>query len=196
MISPASTNDSTHSLHWRILCQWAGKRNVILYYEGYFSQTIIAAVAEALKMRIEHVGAAGLTRRKLFSAFIEMTQNIIHYSVDAYTQNDSPYFINEVRHGSICISTDADRYYLHCVNPVHTSIAGQLRTKLEHLHSLTIDDIKREYKQTLRSETLPDSKGAGLGLLTMARDASEPLEFEFIPIQDSENVLFYLQATI
>lgn len=197
MSFPSLRSNENHSLHWRIFCQWASKREVILYYEGYFSQNIIAAVADAVKMRIEHVGAGGATRRKLFSAFIEMTQNIIHYSVDAYTCCEGPAdFDKEVRHGSICISAEAGRYHLHCANPVHIDVAEQLREKLEHLHTLTIDDIKREYKQTLRAETAPDSKGAGLGLLTVARDASEPLEFEFIPIAGSENVLFHLKASI
>lgn len=184
------------SLHWRLFCQMAEQRDIIFYYEGYFSQAIIAAVADAVKMRVEHLGAVGKTRRKLFSSFIEMTQNIIHYSVDAYVHDDGLSFSNEVRHGSICISTEGGRYHLHCANPVHADVARNLRQKLEHLRSLTMDDIKREYKQTLRSETPKDSKGAGLGLLTVARDASEPLEFEFIPVKDSENILFYLKVTI
>ncbi|MFA7668351.1 MAG: SiaB family protein kinase [Burkholderiaceae bacterium] len=196
MTAHIPTSNSHQSLHWRICCQSAERHKVIFYYEGYFSQTIIVAVSDAVKMRIEHLGAAGLTRRKLFSSFIEMTQNIIHYSVDAYTRDDSTVFNNEVRHGSICISTDAGRYHLHCANPVHADIAEQLRGKLEHLHTLTLDDIKREYKRTLRAEGPKDSKGAGLGLLTVARDASEPLEFEFMPLPNSEDVLFYLKATI
>lgn len=197
MISPISRSQEHPPSYWRQLCQWAGRRDVILYYEGYFSQTIIAAVADAMKMRIEHVGAGGATRRKLFSSFIEMTQNIIHYSVDAYRCSDGAVsFDKEVRHGSICISTEAGRYYLHCANPVHNDVAGQLRERLEHLHTLTIDDIKREYRLTLRADTPADSKGAGLGLLTVARDASEPLEFEFIPIEGSDDVLFHLKATI
>lgn len=188
----------TTSLHWRIFCQCATDQDVIFYYEGYFSQNIIAAVADAVKMRIEHVGAAGTKRRKLFSSFIEMTQNIIHYSVDAYSHDNSANFGNEVRHGSICISTEpvADTYFLQCANPVQKPVAEQLRSKLEHLRTLTIDDIKREYKQTLRADTSAESKGAGLGLLTVARDASAPLEFDFIPIEGSDNVLFYLKATI
>lgn len=196
MTSSVLTSDTNQRLHWRICSELAEKRDVVFYYEGYFSQPIIVAVADAVKMRIEQAGAAGRTQRKLFSSFIEMTQNIIHYSVDAFTRNDTASFNNEVRHGSICIATEAGRYYLHCANPVHADIARQLRQKLEHLHTLNLDDIKREYKQTLRSETMQNSKGAGLGLLTVARDASEPLEFEFIPIQNSQNVLFYLKATI
>lgn len=189
-------HDKSQSLHWLIFSQWAGKREVIFYYEGYFSQTIIAAVADAVKMRIERAGAAGATRRKLFSTFIEMAQNIIHYSVDAYAHDDTPDFNNEVRHGSIYISAEHGRYHLHCANPVHAEMATQLRGKLEHLRGLSGDDIKREYKNSLRNENSADSKGAGLGLLTVARDASEPLEFDFIPIPCTDNVLFYMKATI
>ncbi|WP_221893321.1 SiaB family protein kinase [Pusillimonas minor] len=185
-----------HSLHWRLFCQCAEAREIIFYYEGYFSQTIIAAVADAVKLRTEHVGAANTTRRKLFSSFIEMTQNIIHYSVDAYNTHNGDNFNNEIRHGSICISTEAGRYYLHCANPVNVDVAEQLQSKLAHLRSLTIDDIKRAYKESLRAETSEDSKGAGLGLLTVARDASEPLEFDFVPIAGSQNKFFCLKATI
>ncbi len=196
MSFPLHKADTHHSLHWLIFSQWAGRREVIFYYEGYFSQTIIAAVADAVKMRIERSGAAGATRRKLFSTFIEMTQNIIHYSVDAYARDDSADFDNEVRHGSIYISGGHGRYHLHCANPVHADMGVQLRRKLEHLRSMSGEDIKREYKKSLREEPSPESKGAGLGLLTVARDASEPLEFDFIPIPGSENVLFYMKATI
>ena len=190
-------NDSKNrSMHWRMLCDCVGDRDIVFYYEGYFSQTIIAAVADAVKMRTEYVGASNTTRRKLFSSFIEMTQNIIHYSVDAYAQRNDAQFNNEVRHGSICISTENEHFHLHCANPVQSDVARQLREKLEHLRSLTIEEIKREYKEMLRADTAEESKGAGLGLLTVARDASAPLDFQFLPITGTDNVLFYLKATI
>ncbi|HEY4073192.1 MAG TPA: SiaB family protein kinase [Herbaspirillum sp.] len=182
-------------------CHCSGTGEVIFFYAGYFSQNIIAAVADAVKMRIEHVGAEGLTRRKLFSSFIEMAQNIIHYSADAYEKTgqsagqSTGQTDHGVRHGSVCITAKDERYYLHCANPVLAEVADRLREKLEHLRTLTIDEIKREYKEMLRAETPEDSKGAGLGLLTMARDASEPLEFQFAPGAGG-NSMFYLKATI
>lgn len=170
------------------------RRDVIFYYVGYFSQTIIAAMADAVKLRAEHTGAVAVTRRKLFSSFIEMTQNIVHYSADSYEKEG----ISEasMRHGAVFISLTDERYYLHCSNPVNAVVAEKLREKLEHLRSLTIDEIKLEYKEMLRSETPPDSKGAGLGFLTMARDASAPLEFEFSPPVADGTSMFYLRATI
>jgi len=86
-----------------------------------------------------------------------------------------------MRHGAVFISLTGERYYLYCANPVNADVAEKLREKLEHLRSLTIEQIKLEYKETLRADTPADSKGAGLGFLTMARDASAPLEFEFSP---------------
>lgn len=181
-------------LHMDSFCQCAERRDVIFYYVGYFSQNIIAAMADAVKMRAEYIGAASMTRRKLFSSFIEMTQNIVHYSADAYEAAGT--IEQSMRHGSVCISTNGDHFFLHCANPVQIDGANRLREKLAHLRTLTIDEIKREYKETLRSETPEESKGAGLGLLTMARDASAPLEFEFGPANAAGNTMFCLKATI
>src|SRR5256885_7928137 len=63
----------------------ARQHQVIFYYVGYFSQNIVAAMAEAVRLQLEVAGVPGPTRRKLFSSFVEMAQNIIHYSADALT---------------------------------------------------------------------------------------------------------------
>lgn len=175
-------------------CQCLERKSVIFYYVGYFSQSIITAMADAVKMRIEDLGAEGKTRRKLFSSFVEMAQNIVHYSAD-HCGSSSPSG-NAMRHGAILILHKDDRYYLYCTNPVQTEVAHRLRARLEHLHTLSNDEIKQEYKDMLRKEAPIESKGAGLGLLTVARDASKPLEFEFCPTESEGISSFYLKVTI
>ncbi|MFL9925354.1 SiaB family protein kinase [Herbaspirillum lusitanum] len=170
------------------------RRDVIFYYMGYFSQTIIAAMADAVKLRAEQAGAVAATRRKLFSSFVEMAQNIVHYSADPTNREEDAG--PSMRHGAVFISHTDDRYYLHCANPVKSDVAEKLQQKLEHVCSLTMDEIKVKYKELLRSETPVDSKGAGLGFLTMARDASAPLEFELAPRSGEGTLMFYLRATI
>jgi hypothetical protein len=71
-----------------------------------------------------------------------------------------------------------------------------LREKLEPLRSMTLDEIKRAYQETLRAELPEGSKGAGLGFLTVARDASEPLEFEFAGLENHDDMMFYLKAIV
>lgn len=174
----------------------AREHQVIFYYVGYFSQHIVAAMADAVKLQLEVAGVAGPTRRKLFSSFIEMAQNIIHYSADALTPPSQP--DGELRHGSVCIRREAGgRFLLLCANPIEAAVADDLRGKLERLRSMTLDEIKQAYRQTLREETPQGSKGAGMGFLTVARDASAPLEFDFDAAQGAAGApVFYLKAAI
>lgn len=174
----------------------ARQHQVIFYYVGYFSQHIVAAMAEAVKLQLEVAGVAGPTRRKLFSSFVEMAQNIIHYSAVSLTpqkQDDG-----ELRHGSVCIRRERDgSFLLLCANPVEQDVADDLRGKLEALREMTLDEIKQAYRQTLREDAPLGSKGAGIGLLTVARDAREPLEFDF-DVADGvgQTPVFYLKAAI
>lgn len=187
---------STHVINDQLaFCDIARQHRVIFYYVGYFSQNIVAAMADAIKLQLEVSGVNGPTRRKLFSSFIEMAQNIIHYSVDALTPGDQDN--HEMRHGSVCISEKDGQYILLCANPIDTKVADDLRQRLESLRGMTMDEIKRAYKESLRTEAPEGSKGAGLGFLTMARDACEPLEFEFWPMDQRPHVaMFYLKAAI
>lgn len=173
----------------------ARQHRVIFYYVGYFSQNIVAAMAEAVKLQLEVSGAAGPTRRKLFSSFVEMAQNIIHYSADALTPSSQE--DRELRHGSVCIIEQGGHYLLLCANPIKHAMAEGLRERLEPLRSMTLDEIKLAYKETLRAEAPQGSKGAGMGFLTMARDAREPLEFDFQPLEGvADTAVFYLKAAI
>ncbi len=57
------------------------------------------------------------------------------------------------------------------------------------------DEIKQAYRETLRGDTPEASKGAALGLLMMARDASAPIDFEFSQ-PDGEYATFYMRVVV
>lgn len=174
----------------------ARQHQVIFYYVGYFSQNIVAAMAEAVRLQLEVAGVPGPTRRKLFSSFVEMAQNIIHYSADALTpphQDDG-----ELRHGAVCIRREDDgSFVLLCANPIEPGMGEALRAKLDALRNMTLDEIKKACRQSLRDDAPEGSKGAGMGFLTLARDAREPLQFDFDPAQTVDGrPVFYLKATL
>jgi hypothetical protein len=173
----------------------ARKRNIIFFYAGYFSQHVVAAISETIKARLDTAGAAGPTRRRIFSSFVEMAQNIMHYSSDALTpieQTDQ-----QMRRGSFCIGMKDDSFFLLCANPVSSANVARIRARLDPLHTMTMEEIKQAYKKALREDAPDDSKGAGLGFLTMARDASEPLVFEFAPeAHDAGTTVFCIKAII
>ncbi len=180
------------SPHDYAFLELAQKRQVIFYHQGYFSHSIVAAMSEVVKLQLEVAGVSGPMRRRLFSSFVELSQNIIHYSADALTGEQT-----SARQGAVCISVEGERHFMLCANPIASREVQALRDKLEPLRSMSLEEIKQAYKVSLRAETPADSKGAGLGFLTMARDASAPLEFAFkVREDDPETTSFCLKAII
>jgi len=176
--------------------QLALEEHVVFYYTGYFSQTMVTAMGEALRQRISYLDATNVTRRRLFSVYVELAQNVVHYSAEALS--DCHQTVPEVRRGAIWIGEQDNHFYVVCANPVLRQSVEQIRNKLEPLRAMSLDEIKSQYRDKLRRETEVSSKGAGLGFLTVARDASEPIEFDFVDEYGSENptTLFYLKAII
>lgn len=173
----------------------AREQNVVFYYTGYFSQAVVTAMGDALRQRINSSDAANPTRRKLFSVFMEMAQNVVHYSADPLTASE--HNDGEIRRGALWVGECDGHFFVVCANPVESAKVARIQDKLEPLRSMTNAEIKALYKEKLRAEGEEGSKGAGLGFLTVARDASEPIEFDFVEEgADSPTTLFYLKATI
>lgn len=169
-----------------------GDSGVIFYFSGDLSQTIIAAIGEALRVRLDEAGVKGSVARRVFSTFVEMVQNILNYA-------DTPgHDYSALHHGTLAIGHQGERFYIVCGNVMGNEHVPRIREKLERLCAMSLDEIKQEYKRQLREEPEPTSKGAGLGFLTVARDASEPIEFSFHPDlhQPQSKSLFFLKALI
>lgn len=174
----------------------AEANDVIFFFSGYFTQSVITTSVETIKSRLARSKASSATQRRLLSAFIELSQNVIHYSGDAATDESED--VDEMRFGTLCITEVGEHFGIMCANPIRAANAERLEKKLLILRDMTLEEIKAAYRKTLRSEGEEGSKGAGLGFLTVAKDASEPIEFavETDPSWGSDLKVFYLKATI
>ena len=152
---------------------------IVFYHTGEFTGPIISAAAEALKHRMQEAGAPGVTTRKLFSTFVEMAQNIHHY---ASPDPDVP-GANLAGSGTMSVIKGETDYWIICVNRIETAKIPRITEKIDQVRSMSLEEIKKAYKQqlhnTAHSELDNESKGAGLGWLTVARDSKQPLEYSF-----------------
>jgi hypothetical protein len=76
----------------------ARQENVVFFYTGYFSQSIVTAMGDSLRLRLASLDASQTARRKLFSVFVEMAQNVVHYSADHLSASNAA--DHEIRMGS------------------------------------------------------------------------------------------------
>jgi hypothetical protein len=161
----------------------AGKKGIVFYYSGALSQNVIATMGDCLKQRLDNNDAKGNVTKKLFSSFIEMIQNALHYSP---LLPDSSF----EKIGAVAVGKVDDHFYIICGNLVDKKYVNRISEKIEVVNSMSRDEIKLAYRTQLRNDNHSDdevSKGAGLGLLTLARDSISPIEFSFKDVPGYEN---------
>lgn len=178
--------------------QQAVNAGVVFFHAGEFTSPIIAAASEALKHRLQETGASGPVTRKLFSTFVEMAQNVHHYGAPAADAATS----SPAASGTIAIVNEGGTFTIICVNRIETTQVARLTEKLESVRSMSLEEIKKAYKEQLRNADHgtenPDSKGAGLGWLTIARDSKEPLVYSFMSdaLDSSRYAHFLVKAVV
>ena len=74
---------------------------------------------------------------------------------------------------------------------VNESVA-KLRNKIDHINSLSPEELRTQYQEQLATTKLSEKGGAGLGFIDMARRSGQKLEYSFHPV--SEQLSFFSLA--
>jgi hypothetical protein len=172
----------------------ADANGIVFYYSGILSQNVITTMSDSLKQKLQIQDEKGARSRKVFSTFIEMVQNAMHYSPDV---PDS----DHTKEGSIIVGKKEDKYFVICANFIQKQHESRIRDKIDPILDMSADEIRQAYRTQLKNDQHSAdtiSKGAGLGFLTLARDSIEPIQYAIRDAIGYENELscFYLKATI
>lgn len=180
---------------------------IIFVFRGKVSQNITEALGDAVKSRIDlESGQPNITQR-VFSTFVEMVQNISHYSIDEAANQAEPVPVpasedrqlsedphDSSRAGVIVIGHNHGRYSITCGNFLLTRDKEQVEERLKRIKQMSKDELKAYYKEQRRATPAESSKGAGLGFIEMARKASD-LDYDFTDL-DNNMSFFSLKVTV
>jgi len=172
----------------------ADANGIVFYYSGILSQNVIITMSDSLKQKLQIQDDKGARSRKVFSTFIEMIQNALHYSPGGLDSDAT-------KEGSIIVGKKEDKYFVICANFIQKQHEPRIREKIDPILEMSADEIRQAYRTQLRNDQHSAdtiSKGAGLGFLTLARDSIEPIQYAIRDAIGYENELscFYLKATI
>lgn len=148
-------------------------------YVGPVSQGILEEIGESVRSSID-TGVDSSIGEKVFSVFVEQVQNIMKYSSEVEKLDDQ----KEIRSGISIIGETKGKIYCVTGNKISNEIAENISVKLDKLKLMDKTELKIFYKEQMRKEPDPGSKGAGLGFIEMARKSSEPLEYHITKIDD------------
>lgn len=161
----------------------------LITFSGSFSHTIIEELGTAVRKYLESEEVQKSSLMDVFSVYVEAAQNVRNYT--AGKEGDST-----IANSSILVIAKRDqRYEVHAGNLVDNADIPGFTARIQALVGVDKAGLKALYKEQLRKERPPGAVGAGLGLIDMARRATQPLEFEFTPV-DAEHSFFSLRVVV
>jgi hypothetical protein len=163
-------------------------QKIWLAFKGAISQNLLVELGSMVR---NTMGFDSKFKR-VFAVFVEMTQNVLHYSAEKEQIGNEG---EPVGIGVITITEDADSFSISSGNLVEKATGEQLGERCHHISSLNSAELKELYTES-RNQPLPQgSKGAGLGLIDIARKSDRPLAYNVSPI-DAQHSFFTLTAII
>ncbi|MFP4046684.1 MAG: SiaB family protein kinase [Bacteroidales bacterium] len=158
----------------------------ILYHQGLFSYETTGKLIEKLRDKRSDYKIKKAIFRKILTLMIEIVENNYKYVEEKFNNkiiddlNIYPTFqITKV--GSVCT--------LESGNPILEDDIDFLKNKIDHINSLQYEDLKELYKKTMVEGIYKNKKGAGLGIIKMARISKNIIEYKFEKIQN--NIYYY-----
>jgi hypothetical protein len=175
----------------------ASGAGLLYYYSGHFDEEVRRSLSASLKNRLEQESVGGMIKKKLFSSFMEMAQNVLHYGGSVEMADNA-----NTKPGAIAVGYEDNTYWIVCGNLVPVEHVSRITEKLAALKQMSVAEIKAAYREQLANDDHAAldtvSKGAGLGLLTIARDSIHPIEYRFTSDEASEGrfAYFYIKAFV
>ena len=169
-------------------------RGIFLNLSGPLSQNLMVEMGGLMKTKMKLEGSDLNTMHKAFSILVELNQNIIHYSAEKRSEKRGLSINCHEGCGIISVGREKGHYFLLSGNMIYQKKVAKLKNRLLEIQKMNQVELKKQYHQQRKLGPDEDSKGAGLGLIDIARKACRPLEFGFNPID--ENVSFFTLKTV
>ena len=149
------------------LQQQMDAEGVIFCFRGAVTQEVIVSLGDALRRQVELKNGSTAVHMRVFSAFIELVQNIDRYSLERQILPPE----RVVSFGIIVIGCKGEHYYIHCGNCIDSRRQSELHAFLTRLEGMNPQELKTLYKEQRRKDAPEESLGAGLGFIELARNA-------------------------
>lgn len=160
--------------HVKALFETLAKHQIIVSYQGAISNEMVMQMGEIIEQKQSLSGKM----KRLFSIFLELSQNIMRYSDEKGFVEDSK---EPTGVGMVAVLEVEDRYLISAANLIAAERETFVKDQFDYLNTLSKDELKALFLQRRKEPAPEGSKGAGLGLIDITRKSSEKIEYMFWP---------------
>ncbi|MBF0161823.1 MAG: hypothetical protein HQL88_06010 [Magnetococcales bacterium] len=169
----------------------AEEDGVLFCARGPMSQEVIEMLENVLKRQMEQERSDSNQTLRVFAIFVEQVQNIIRYSEERVCTSTGR---GESGVGMVIVGRKQGHFFVSCGNLIKTTDRPPLEQQLVTIQGMNREQLRAYFKERGRSEPMAGSRGAGLGLIEMARRASD-FSFSFSP-WDAALTLFSIRVIV
>lgn len=165
------------------------KYNLNIVYNGPLWADGVEGLADSLKKKMLLDELPMSVSQTIFSVFVEQMNNMLMYSAetDTSTKGEGSPSVG-LPQGAFVMGTKEDCYFLQSGNMMHAKNIEPIKEQIEYLNTLDKKELRKYYKEMMKKENEnPESKGAGLGLIEIARRSTSGIIYSFTPIDDDKS---------
>ena len=154
-------------------------QHVLLAFKGDISQEILISVGDLLKEKLSGEDAQHRVAQKVFFIFIELAQNIYRYSSERTIIDNK-----QIGTGVLVIRENNTHFTIFAGNMVSPEQALELKERCSAINQLGPEELKQAYKERLKQPREDGKIGGGVGLISIARKAGQPIDVQTTILDD------------
>ncbi|HAN19959.1 MAG: hypothetical protein A2X13_10920 [Bacteroidetes bacterium GWC2_33_15] len=148
------------------------EESILVVQKGDFAQESILPVLKIVDNNLKSVFKNSSSKKKIFHIIVELLQNISKHG----------WKDQKISEGIILLGKSESNYTINTGNFIENDKVDALRERLQNLNDLSKDQLKDLYFSKLKERYIPEMKGAGIGLIDIARRITSPLVYNFTKI--------------
>ena len=167
------------------------KENIILSFNGVVTADFLSTVLDIMEKKMNHLEESPKTKKKVFNVLVECLQNLYHHIDEVSLEKKE---IRKLKSALVMVVRDESGFIIQTGNYIDKNNVQKLDERLIKINSLDKDNLRDYYREVLENG-LVSEKGAGLGMIDIARKSGNKLEYEFREI-DEDFSFFSLNVKI
>lgn len=157
------------------------RNNILLSFKGDITSELLSSILQIMESKLDTMQEEPKVKKKVYNVLVECLQNLYHHMDEQQTIDNH----NRVRSAIFMIGKVDTVYNIITGNYIKNDSIDPLKTKLDHINTLTKEELKDYYKQVLDNGMMSEKGGGGLGMIDIARKTGQKLSYNFMPIDET-----------
>ena len=156
------------------------RNNIMLSFKGDITSELLTSILQIMESKLDTLNEEPKVKKKVYNVLVECLQNLYHHMDEQQVEDNN----NRVRAAIFMIGKVDNQYNIITGNYIQNQNVAGLKARLDHINTLTKEELKDYYKQVLDNGMMSDKGGGGLGMIDIARKTGQKLNYSFMPIDE------------